>query len=58
MILYAQVVLPPLGADFGDNAIIDRVVVDIPYFSTRDGDQKAVDPITGLPILDEAVLIP
>ena len=48
-----QVLLPPLGADFGDNAIIDRVVVDIPYYSTRDGDQKAVDPITGLPILDE-----
>jgi hypothetical protein len=51
--LIAQVVLPSLGADFGDNAVIDRVVVDIPYFSTRDGDQKAVDPISGLPILDD-----
>ena len=48
-----QVTLPALGADFGDNAVIDRVVVDIPYFATRDGNQKAVDPITGLPILDE-----
>jgi len=48
-----QVLLPVFGSNFGDNAVIDRVVVDIPYFSTRDGDQKAVDPVTGLPILDE-----
>ena len=43
--LISQVYLPAFGADFGDNAIIDRVVLDIPYFSTRDGDQDAVDPI-------------
>ena len=52
--LVSQVSLPDFGANFGDNAIIDRVVVDIPYFSTRDGDQKAVDPVTGLPIFDDA----
>ena len=51
--LISQVYLPIVGADFGDNAIIDRVVLNIPYFSTRDGDQDAVDPITGLPIEDE-----
>ena len=51
--LISQVALPALGANFGDNPIIDRVVVDIPYFSTRDGDQKVVDPITGLPIFDD-----
>ncbi len=52
--LISQVALPAFGANFGDNAIIDRVVVDIPYFSTREGDQEAVDPITGLPIFDDA----
>ncbi len=51
--LISQVFLPVFGADFGDNAVIDRVVLNIPYFSTRDGDQSAVDPITGLPIQDE-----
>jgi len=51
--LISQVYLPIFGADFGDNAIIDRVVLDIPYFSTRDGDQAGLDPITGLPIIDE-----
>ncbi len=51
--LIAQVLLPALSTDFGDNAVIDRVVVDIPYFATRDGDQKAVDPFTGLPIFDD-----
>ena len=50
--LISQVFLPVFGADFGDNAVIDRVVLNIPYFSTRDGDQAAVDPITGLPIQD------
>jgi hypothetical protein len=44
--------LPLTGADFGDNPVIDRVVLDIPYFSTRDGDQDAIDPISGLPITD------
>jgi hypothetical protein len=52
--LITQIGLPVSGVDFGDNAIIDRVVVDIPYFSTRDGDQAAVDPISGLPIRDES----
>ena len=51
--LISQLGLPLAGADFGDNAIIDRVVLDIPYFSTRDGDQAAVDPDTGFPIIDE-----
>lgn len=51
--LISQLYLPLSGADFGDNAIIDRVVLDIPYFSTRDGDQDALDPITGVPIEDE-----
>lgn len=52
--LITQVGLPITGVDFGDNPIIDRVVLDIPYFSTRDGDQAAVDPDTGFPIFDEA----
>ena len=52
--LISQLALPASGADFGDNAIIDRVVLDIPYYSTRDGDQDAIDPITGLPIEGEA----
>ncbi len=50
--LISQLYLPAVGADFGDNAVIDRVVLDIPYFSTRDGNQDAVDPITGGPIED------
>lgn len=52
--LITQVGLPLTGVDFGDNPIIDRVVLDIPYFSTEDGEQGAVDPDTGLPIYDEA----
>lgn len=51
--MITQVFLPGFGVDFGDNAIIDEVVVNIPYFSTRDGNQNAKDPITGLPIEDE-----
>ena len=51
--LITQVYLPLLGVDFGTNPIIDRVVLDIPYFSTRDGDQAATDPDTGNPIQDE-----
>lgn len=51
--LVTQVALPFLGVDFGDNAIIDEVILDIPYFSTRDGLQNAVDPITGDPIIEE-----
>lgn len=49
----SQLFLPATGVDFGDNAIIDLVVLDIPYFSTRDGDQDAIDPETGDPIVDE-----
>jgi len=52
--LISQLGLPLTGVDFGDNPVIDRVVLDIPYFSTRDGDQAAVDPETGFPIKDES----
>ena len=34
--LISQLGLPLAGVDFGDNPVIDRVVLDIPYFSTRD----------------------
>jgi hypothetical protein len=51
--LLSQLFLPNTGVDFGDNAVIDLVVLDIPYFATRDGEQDAVDPITGEPINDE-----
>ncbi len=51
--LITQLFLPLLGVDFGDNAIIDLVVLDIPYYATRDGDQDAVDPIAGDPIKDD-----
>lgn len=51
--LITQLFLPLLGVNFGDNAIIDLVVLDIPYYATRDGDQDAVDPITGDPIKDD-----
>jgi len=51
--ILSQVFLPVFGADFGDNAIIDLVVVDIPYYATRDTVQNAVDPITGDDILDD-----
>jgi len=52
--LITQVHLPLTSVDFGTNPIIDKVVLDIPYFSTRDGDQAATDPDTGSPILDES----
>ena len=52
--LITQVYLPLSSVDFGVNPIIDRVVLDIPYFSTRDGDQAATDPDTGKPILDQS----
>ncbi len=52
--LITQVYLPLTSVDFGINPIIDRVVLDMPYFSTRDGDQAATDPDTGNPIFDEA----
>ena len=51
--ILSQVFLPVLGADFGDNAIIDLVVLDIPYYATRDTVQNAEDPITGEEILDD-----
>lgn len=47
-----QFQLPDLGVNFGDNAIIDLVVLDFPYYSTRDTVQYAKDPITGENILD------
>jgi hypothetical protein len=51
--LISQLFLPSGGVEFGDNATIDDVVLDIPYFATRDGLQDAIDPETGEPILDE-----
>lgn len=51
--MIAQVFLPALGVDFGDNPIIDQVVVDVPYYSTLDGTKVGIDPDTGLPITDE-----
>ena len=49
----SQLSLPIAGVNFGDNAIIDEVIVDLPYFSTRDGNQDAIDPITGEVINDD-----
>jgi len=50
----SQLNLPLLGVDFGLNATIDTVILDIPYFATKsEEDQDAVDPETGDPILDE-----
>lgn len=51
--LISQLRLPVVGVNFGDNAVIDLVVVDLPYFSTRDGNQDAKDPDTGDIINDE-----
>ncbi|MFD1314811.1 DUF4270 domain-containing protein [Namhaeicola litoreus] len=50
--LVTQFRLPSLGVNFGDNAIIDMVVLDIPYYSTRDTIQYAKDPLTGEEIKD------
>jgi len=53
-IFISQVYLPILAVDFGENATIDTVILDIPYFATRsEEDQDAVDPETGEPINDE-----
>ncbi len=49
----SQAFLPITGVDFGENATIDTVILDIPYFATLDGTQEAEDPETGLPINDE-----
>ncbi len=48
-----QLLLPGEGVDFGDNAIIDLVVLNIPYYSTKDTVQYAADPVTGELILDK-----
>ncbi len=48
-----QLKIPVLGVNFGDNAIIDLVVLDIPYFATKDTVQYAKDPITGEELKDE-----
>ncbi len=52
--IVTQLNLPLLGADFGTNAVIDQVVLDIPYFATKDGNKDAVDPVTGDVINNEA----
>lgn len=49
----SQLILPAFGVNFGDNAIIDLVVLDIPYYSTKDTVQTAKDPITGEELVDE-----
>ncbi len=50
----SQFYLPLGGVDFGDNATIDTVILDIPYFATKsEEDQDATDPETGEPIEDE-----
>ena len=46
-VLISQVFLPVSGVDFGDNATIDTVILDIPYYATKNGFQDAVDPDTG-----------
>jgi len=48
-----QLLLPAEGVDFGDNAIIDLVVLNIPYYSRKDTVQFAKDPVTGALILDK-----
>jgi hypothetical protein len=49
----SQVILPATEVDFGDNPIIDEVVLDMPYYSSFDSIQNAVDPDTGEIIYDE-----
>lgn len=52
--IVSQVYLPVFTAlDWGDNAVVDEVVVELPYYYARDGEQGAVDPDTGDPILGE-----
>ncbi len=51
--IVSQLILPPTGVDFGDNPVIDLVVLDIPYLSTKDSLQNAYDPETGEEILDD-----
>lgn len=45
--IISQLAIPSTGVDFGENPIIDLVVLDIPYFATKDGNKDAVDPVTG-----------
>ncbi len=52
--IVTQLNLPVRGADFGTNVVIDQVVLDIPYFATKDGNKDAVDPITGNVINNDA----
>ncbi|MEN8125770.1 MAG: DUF4270 domain-containing protein [Bacteroidota bacterium] len=49
----SQLRLPDIGVNFGDNAIIDLVVLDIPYYATKDTVQYAKDPITGEELVDD-----
>jgi hypothetical protein len=42
--IVAQMSLPESNPDFGNNAVIDSVVITIPYLSTLDGTQDATDP--------------
>ena len=51
-VLISQVYLPVAGADFGDNAVIDTVILDIPYYSTRQNDNQY--PL----ILDDSIATP
>jgi len=46
-VLISQIFLPVSGVDFGDNATIDTVILDIPYYAIKNGFQDAVDPDTG-----------
>ena len=49
----SQVFLPAFGAHFGDKVVIDKVVLDIPYYATKDSMQTAKNPDTGEDIVDE-----
>ena len=52
--IVSQVFLPVFTTlDWGENAVVDEVVVELPYYYARDGLQDALDPDTGLPILGE-----
>ena len=52
--LISQAFLPLTGVDFGDNAVIDTVILDVPYYATRSlENQNATDPDTGETIVDE-----
>ncbi len=52
--MVSQIYLPVFTAvDWGENALVDDVVVELPYYYARDGEQDAIDPDTGLPIVGE-----